>query len=84
MGREHVARPLLCASDPLLKFFPHPPIGRRADLLLVNRGARPRDALGPPLRANDQLALYRMRPDVPGPDRSSRVLVDPLRRGGGE
>lgn len=66
------------ASDPLRDFFPHPPVGRKADYLLVNRGlARPGDALGPPQFSNDRFLLYRMDPAVPGVDVSSRRLVDP-------
>ena len=65
------------APDPLGGFFPHPPRGRRADLVLVQRRrgrGRPADATGPPVRANAQYALYRLRGDLPGPDASSRTL----------
>jgi hypothetical protein len=68
----------LTASDPPRKFFPYPPVGRKADLLLVNRAARARDAAGAPLFENDTFALYRMRSDVPGPEVASRELVDPF------
>ena len=74
----------LTASDPLTKFFPYPPIGKRADYLLVKDGGRPRDAAGPPLYENDTFALYRMRRDVPGPEVASRELVDPFEVSGGE
>jgi hypothetical protein len=30
----------------------------------------------PPIRRNDRFALYPMRPDAPGPDTSSRRLVE--------
>jgi len=64
------------ASDPLVAFFPHPPFGRRADLVLtLAEQSRPRDATGPPLRANGQVVLYRLRRGLPGPDRSSRALI---------
>lgn len=66
------------ASAPLLFFFPHPPVGRKADYLLVNRGPRrPADAAGGPVLENRDFALYRIRRDVPGRDVSSRRLVDP-------
>jgi hypothetical protein len=67
------------ASHPLLFFFPHPPVGRKADYLLVNRSPRhPRDAVpGPPRLQNSDFQLYRLRPDLPGRDVSSRKLVDP-------
>lgn len=68
----------LSASRPLDEtIFPHPPRGRRADYLLA-RATRPpsRDALPPPLMGNALYAIYRMRPSVPGRDRSSLKLVD--------
>jgi hypothetical protein len=73
----------LSASRPLRLFFPHPPVGRKADYLLVNRGPRrPADAAGRPVLRNGQFDLYRMRANVPGRDVSSRKLVDPqLARG---
>ena len=68
----------LSASDPLRLLFPHPPVGRKADFLLVNQDlARPLDALGPPVRSNSRFVLYRMDPEVSGPDVSSRRMVDP-------
>jgi hypothetical protein len=66
------------ATNPLRYFFPYAPISRKADYLLVNRARRrPRDAAGPPLLSNLDFALYRMKPDLPGPDRSSRRQVIP-------
>ena len=73
----------LTASHPLRAFFPYPPVGRKADYLLVNRRPRPpRDAAGAPVLENRDFALYRMRAGVPGPDRSSRRMVDPFEMGG--
>jgi len=70
------------ASDPQRDFFPYPPVGRKADYLLVNRPPRrPGDAAGSPLLSNRRFELYRMRADVPGRDRSSRRLVDPFETG---
>ncbi|MDQ3434505.1 MAG: hypothetical protein M3481_07480 [Actinomycetota bacterium] len=68
----------LSALDPLRFFFPHPPIGRKADFLLVNADrTHPRDSLGAPLLSNRRFSLYAMDPDVPGPDVSSQRLIDP-------
>ena len=70
------------ASHPQRDFFPYPRVGRKADYLLVNRRPRrPRDAAGPALLSNGRFELYRVRADVPGPDRSSRRLVDPFETG---
>lgn len=64
---------------PLLDFFPHAPLSRKADYLLVDNRARPpRDAAGPSLRENKSFALYWMAPGVPGPDVSSRRMIDPF------
>ena len=71
-------RPVTAAA-PLLGFFPYAPKGRKADYLIVDRHTgRPRDAAGPALRFNDAYMLFRMRPDVPGPDVASRRMIDPF------
>jgi hypothetical protein len=45
--------------------------------VLVQRWqGRPGDAVGAPVRENDEYVLYRLRPGLPGPDRSSRALVE--------
>lgn len=63
--------------------YPSPPRSRRADYVVVgNDQPRPFDALGPPLRRNAKLSLYRLRPGLPGPDRSSFELVQPKFSGG--
>lgn len=69
----------MSARRPLGGFFPHPPVGRRADLSLVLEGHRPRDAIGPPLRDSGLYQLYRLRPN-PWPDVSSRALVYDVKR----
>ncbi len=67
----------LSALDPLGGFFPHPPYGRKADYVIASTDEpRPTDATGPPLRHNAQFVLWRMNPSVPGPDVSSRQLLD--------
>jgi hypothetical protein len=71
---------------PLTGFFPHPPRGRKADYVMVQlglsrgRSRRPADAIGPALMRNAQFELWRMNPAVPGPDRSSRKLVDDVKK----
>ena len=67
----------LTALDPLRKFFPYPPVGRKADYLLTNRFFSSRDVQGPPLFENRRFVLYRLKPSVPGPDRSSVELEGP-------
>jgi hypothetical protein len=67
------------ARKPLVGFFPYAPQGRRADYVLaMNIQPRPADALGAPLFANREYRLWRMRPGVPGPDTSSRRMVDSI------
>lgn len=72
----------LTATDPLRKFFPYPPVGRKADFLLTNRFFPAPDSDGGPVFANGRFALFRLRSDTPGRDRSSVELVDPLDRPG--
>jgi hypothetical protein len=71
----------LCSQKPILgTSYPHVPISRRADYVLVQRPLRrPLDAVGPPLLANSAYLLYRMRPGVPGPDRCSRAMVQTVK-----
>jgi hypothetical protein len=69
----------LSALDPLAGFFPHPPVGRKADYVIAQYDQpRPPDALGSPLFRNAQFTLWRMKPQVPGPDVSSRRLIDDI------
>ena len=67
----------LSVSDALLdSVFAHPPLGRKADYVLDRAERRPADATGPAVAGNASYALYRMKDSVPGPDRSSRRLID--------
>ena len=69
----------VCALRPLVGFFPRPPMSRRADYALAfMREPRPPDAVGRPLRANDQFTLWRLRPGIPGPDVCSRRMIDAI------
>jgi len=72
----------LSASAPVVgTTFPHAPAGRKADYILADGRVAldpwP-DAVGPPVFDNGDYRIYRMRPDVPGPDVSSKRLVDSL------
>ena len=65
------------ALNPMGGLFPHPPQGRKADYVISETSQpRPGDALGAPLARNLQFTLWRMNPRVPGPDVSSRGLID--------
>jgi hypothetical protein len=67
----------LSALNPLGGFFPHPVVSFKADYVVVLRAQRePRDAIGPPMFSNAQYKLYRLNPNIPGPDISSRRLID--------
>ena len=69
------------ARRPLFDVYPHPPMSRRADLTLVQRWqGRPRDAIGKPIRQNAEYLLFRLRPNLPGPDYSSRALTERITR----
>jgi hypothetical protein len=73
------------ATRPPRYFYPHAPVGRKADYLLVNRSrGRPADADGAPRLSNARFALYRIKASVPGPDRSSRKQVIPPASSGGD
>ena len=87
-GSYMLARQPLCSQAPLLGTdYPHVEISRKADYILLDKrgrafyGGAPPDSLGAPLRANEDFWLYRMKPDVPGPENCSRRLVyDPHAR----
>jgi hypothetical protein len=75
LPRHRVSAPV-----PLGGFFPHPPRGTVADLALVKLPARrPPDAVGPPLRRNEDFRLYRLRPSR-GRDTSSQALISDVKR----
>ena len=67
----------LCSEFPLRgTSYPHVPISRKADFVLVKMGwGRPVDALGDPVWAGEDYTLYRVKPTVPGPDRCSQRMV---------
>lgn len=64
------------ALDPLAGPFPHPPQGVKADLALTYNATKPPlGAVGAPIRRAGRFALYRLRPDLPGADVSTRAVV---------
>jgi hypothetical protein len=66
----------LCSQRPLLDTpYPRVPIARRAQYVLVAYDLlKPFDAVGQPLRSNEEFTLYRLRPGLPGgPDTCSRA-----------
>ena len=67
----------LCSQLPVLETsYPHVPVSRKADYVLVDDDWRkPFDAVGPPLLTLDRYVLYRMSADTPGPDRCSRKMT---------
>jgi len=67
----------LCSQRPVLNTsYPHVPISRAADFVLVDKDWRkPFDAVGPPVRDLERYILYRLRPGLPGGDRCSRKMV---------
>jgi hypothetical protein len=67
----------LCSQRPVLETsYPHVPVSRAADYVLVDDDWRkPFDAVGAPLMTLDRYALYRLRAGLPGGDRCSRKMV---------
>lgn len=61
--------------------YPHLPVGRKADFIVADSRLDidpwP-DSEGRPLFDNGKFRLYRMLKEVPGPDLSSKRMVDPL------
>jgi len=62
--------------------FPYMPFGRKADFIVADNRIKDvdpwPDSEGPPLFENGNFRIYRMRAGVPGPDRSSKRMVDDL------
>ena len=71
----------LCSQRPLTgTSYPHVPLSRAADYVLVEDDLRkPFDAVGPPVMTLERYVLYRLRPGLPGGDRCSRKMVQTVR-----
>lgn len=67
----------LCSQRPVLETsYPHVPVSRAADYVLVDDDwRRPFDAVGPPVLTLDRYVLYRLRDDLPGVDRCSHKMT---------
>jgi MFS family permease len=72
----------LCSQRPLMNTsYPHVPISRGADYVLVDEDLiKPFDAVGPPVMTLDRYVLYRLRPGLPGGDRCSREMVQTVEK----
>ena len=67
----------LCSQRPLLETsYPHVPLSRAADYVLVDEDWRkPFDAIGPPVMTLERYQLFALRRGLPGGDRCSRKMV---------
>jgi hypothetical protein len=71
----------LCSQRPLSDTaYPHPPLSRGADYVLVRFLRRPFDAVGAPVMQNKEFRVYRLRPGLPGGDRCSQRFVQTVTR----
>lgn len=70
----------VCSQRPLSETsYPHVPLSRAADYVVTRRLRRPFDAVGGPLRLNQEFTLYKLRAGLPGGDRCSREMVQTVR-----
>jgi hypothetical protein len=67
----------LCSQRPVMETsYPHVPVSRAADYVLVDKDWRqPFDAIGAPVMTLERYQLFRLRPNLPGGDRCSRKMV---------
>jgi hypothetical protein len=67
----------LCSQRPLMETsYPHVPVSRAADYVLVDKDWRkPFDAVGPPVMDLERYQLFHLRRGLPGGDRCSRTMV---------
>jgi cytochrome c-type biogenesis protein CcmH/NrfF len=72
----------LCSQRPVMETsYPHVPVSRAADYVLVDDDWRkPFDAVGPPVMTLDRYQLFHLRPNLPGGDRCSRKMVLTVKR----
>jgi hypothetical protein len=71
----------VCSRRPLLNTsYPHVQASVKADYVVVDsrESGRPPDAIGQPLWRSEWYALYRLRAEIPGPDRCSRAMVQTI------
>jgi hypothetical protein len=78
------ARPLCSQAPLLLTDYPHVPMSRKADYIVVSPAAfHPPDAMGAALRVNAGYSLYRENPAVPGASHCSKRRLDRTYSGAG-
>ncbi|HVF77729.1 MAG TPA: hypothetical protein VNA28_05485 [Solirubrobacteraceae bacterium] len=67
----------LCSQKPVMETsYPHVPVSRAADYVLVDDDWRkPFDAVGDPVMTLDRYRLFRLEPGLAGGDRCSREMV---------
>lgn len=67
----------LCSQKPVLETsYPHVPVSRAADYVLVDDDWRkPFDAVGPPVMTLERYQVFRLKPGLAGGDRCSRRMV---------
>jgi hypothetical protein len=67
----------LCSQRPVLETsYPHVPLSRAADYVLVDDDWRkPFDAVGPPVMTLDRYKLFALKPNLPGGDHCSQKMV---------
>ncbi|HWC27403.1 MAG TPA: hypothetical protein VG474_12525 [Solirubrobacteraceae bacterium] len=72
----------LCSQRPVMETsYPHVPVSRAADYVVVDRDWRkPFDAVGPPLMTLERYQLFALKPGLPGGDRCSRRMVQNVTR----
>jgi hypothetical protein len=72
----------LCSQRPVLETsYPHVPLSRAADYVLVDDDWRkPFDAVGPPVMTLDRYQLFHLKPNLPGGDHCSLKMVLTVKR----
>jgi hypothetical protein len=84
-GAYFLASRPVCSEHPLVNTdYPHVAFSVKADYILTTWSAPvPADAVGPPVRANDQFRLFREKASVPGPSYCTTRRFDRLYSGAG-
>jgi hypothetical protein len=84
-GAYFLASRPVCSEHPLVNTdYPHVAFSVKADYILTTWSAPvPADAVGPPVRANDQFRLFREKASVPGPSYCTTRRFDRLYSGPG-
>jgi len=72
----------LCSQKPVMETsYPHVPVSRAADYVLVDRDWRkPFDAVGGSLMTIERYQLFRLKPGLAGGDRCSRQMVQNIQK----